>query len=37
MLLQAKHLKLAHPHTGTPLEITAPPDLEFLKCFPSLT
>lgn len=37
MLLQAKSLKLRHPHTQEPVEIHAPPDTEFLKCFPNLT
>lgn len=35
MLLQAKKLELVHPITGEPLEIEAPPDEEFLRCFPS--
>ena len=34
MLLQAKSLQLLHPHTREMLEITAPLDAEFEKCFP---
>lgn len=36
MLLQAKSLRLSHPHTGDLLEVTSPSDPEFSKCFPSL-
>jgi len=34
MLLQAKSLRLAHPWQGGPLEIVAPPDEDFGRCFP---
>lgn len=34
MLLQAKALEFAHPHTGAALRIEAPMDPEFAKCFP---
>lgn len=34
MLLQSKSLELKHPHTGQALEIVAPGDPDFLKCFP---
>jgi tRNA pseudouridine65 synthase len=34
MLLQAKSLKIKHPRTEEPLEIQAPADEDFLKCFP---
>lgn len=37
MLLQAKSLKLRHPHTQELIEIHAPPATEFLTCFPNLT
>ncbi|MDP4626296.1 MAG: pseudouridine synthase [Akkermansiaceae bacterium] len=37
MLLQSKNLKLTHPHTNEPLEIIAPTDPEFRKCFPDLS
>ena len=36
MLLQAKSLQLPHPYTGVAFEITAPADVDFLRCFPSL-
>lgn len=36
MLLQSKSLKLCHPHSLQPLEISAPADPEFLKQFPNL-
>ena len=36
MMLQAKSLLLPHPHTGDPFEITAPADVDFLRCFPAL-
>ena len=36
MLLQSKSLRLTHPHTHQPLEITAPADPEFLKIFPDI-
>lgn len=36
MLLQAKSLKLPHPHTGGTLAIEAPADPDFLRCFPEL-
>ena len=36
MLLQAKSLLLPHPQTGEPFEITAPADVDFLRCFPEL-
>lgn len=36
MLLQAKSLVLPHPDTGEPFEITAPADVDFLRCFPAL-
>ncbi|MCW1883597.1 pseudouridine synthase [Luteolibacter flavescens] len=36
MLLQAKSLILPHPVTGESLEITAPADADFLRCFPAL-
>jgi tRNA pseudouridine65 synthase len=35
MLLQAKSLRLVHPWQGGPLEIVAPPDEDFGRCFPS--
>lgn len=34
MLLQAKELRLEHPHGGGELVIEAPPDEAFLRCFP---
>jgi tRNA pseudouridine65 synthase len=36
MLLQAKSLRLRHPHTGAMLEIEAPVDEDFRRCFPGL-
>ena len=34
MLLQAKELRMKHPHTGEDLVIEAPPDGDFCRCFP---
>lgn len=34
MLLQAKELRLEHPHSGEDLVIEAPDDEDFLRCFP---
>lgn len=34
MLLQAKRLELRHPLTGEPLQIEAPLDADFARCFP---
>ena len=34
MLLQAKVLRLKHPHSGEELVIEAPPDEDFCRCFP---
>lgn len=34
MLLQAKELRMKHPHTGEDLVIEAPPDEDFGRCFP---
>lgn len=34
MLLQAKELRLEHPHSGAELVIEAPDDEDFLRCFP---
>ncbi|MBK1882645.1 hypothetical protein JIN85_09470 [Luteolibacter pohnpeiensis] len=36
MLLQASTLELVHPHSGEALKITAPIDVDFLKCFPEI-
>ena len=36
MLLQAKSLRLIHPYSGELLEIEAPADVDFLRCFPGL-
>ncbi|MEK7950328.1 RluA family pseudouridine synthase [Luteolibacter soli] len=36
MLLQARSLLLPHPHTGEMFEITAPADVDFLRCFPAM-
>lgn len=36
MLLQSKSLQLTHPHTNEHLNITAPADPEFCKCFPGI-
>jgi tRNA pseudouridine65 synthase len=36
MLLQSRTLQLRHPHTGEPLQIEAPIDPDFLRCFPDL-
>ena len=35
MLLQAKSLRLEHPWNGGAMEIVAPPDADFVRCFPS--
>ena len=34
MLLQAKELRMKHPHSGEDLTIEAPPDEDFCRCFP---
>ena len=34
MLLQAKVLRMKHPHSGEDLVIEAPPDEDFCRCFP---
>lgn len=34
MLLQARELRMKHPHTGEDLVIEAPPDEDFCRCFP---
>jgi tRNA pseudouridine65 synthase len=34
MLLQAKELRMKHPHSGEDLTIVAPPDEDFCRCFP---
>ncbi len=34
MLLQAKELRMKHPHSGADLVIKAPDDEDFLRCFP---
>ena len=34
MLLQAKELRMKHPHSGEDLVIEAPPDEDFCRCFP---
>lgn len=34
MLLQARSVRLRHPHTGEVLEIEAPVDEDFRRCFP---
>ncbi|MCW1921431.1 pseudouridine synthase [Luteolibacter arcticus] len=36
MLLQAKSLRLPHHRSGEPMEISAPADADFLRCFPAL-
>ena len=34
MLLQAKELRMMHPHSGAALRIEAPADEDFCRCFP---
>lgn len=36
MMLQAKSLRLPHPHTGELLEIEAPADADLVRCLPGL-
>jgi hypothetical protein len=36
MLLQSGAIELAHPRSGNPLKIVAPPDPDFEKCFANL-